>query len=139
MSTDYYLRDLTAEDWDRFQAMDKKIFPDETLSKDSFVSGLAGFKSLSVVAIDKEIKEFIGYFRVGVYGNEGHISRVGVVPDHLRKGIGSELMERAMHHLKNAGCKEYFLYVEAENEAAIKLYEKYGFETKERSYQFIYG
>ncbi|NHK31018.1 MAG: GNAT family N-acetyltransferase [Asgard group archaeon] len=137
MSIDYYLRDLTKNDWDKFKVMDKKIFPDEALAKKSFISGLAGLKSLSVVAIEKESKDFIGYFRVGVYGNEGHISRVGVDSKYLRQGIGSDLMERAMHHLKNAGCNEYYLYVQADNEAAIKLYEKHGFESKEKSYQFI--
>lgn len=137
MLIDYYLRDLTIEDWDKFKKIDKEIFPDEILTKESFRRGLAGLKSLSVVAVDKETKDFLGYFRVGVYGNEGHISRVGVHPDFLKKGIGSELMERAMYHLKNAGCKEYYLYVLADNEAAIKLYEKYGFVSEEKSYQFI--
>lgn len=137
MSIDYYHRDLAVEDWDKFTVMDKKIFPDEVLTKESYISGLAGFKSLSVVAIDKETKDFLGYFRVGVYGNEGHISRVGVLPKCQRKGIGSDLMERAMRHLRNAGCKEYYLYVLADNEAAIKLYEKYNFKIKEKSYQFI--
>ncbi len=137
MELDYYLRSLTTEDWTRFNHMDKLIFPDEPLTKSSFNSGLAGLKTLSVVAVDKEDKEFLGYYKIGVYGNEGYVQRVGVHPEHQRKGIGSELLERSMNHLKSAGCKEYFLYVKEDNEAAINLYKKFSFEIEEKSWQFI--
>jgi ribosomal-protein-alanine N-acetyltransferase len=137
LTVEYYLRDLTASDWDKFRELEKLVFPDEIMTNESFLSGLAGLKALSVVAIEKESKDFIGYFRVGVYGNEGHIARVGVHPDYWKQGVGSKLLERAMYHLDAAGCKEYYLYVQADNEAAIKLYEKYGFVTDVKSYQFI--
>ena len=125
MEEDYYLRDLTAEDWSKFNEMDKMIFPDEQTSESGFMRGLSGLKSLSVIAVHKESKDFIGYYKIGVYGNEGHVMRIGVLPEHRRKGIASHLLERSMHHLKNAGCKSYYLYVKENNEAAIALYKKH--------------
>jgi len=138
LEQNYYLRDLTAEDWSKFNEVDKTIFPDEPISESGFISGLAGFKSLSVIAVHKESKDFIGYYKIGVYGNEGHVMRIGVHPDHRRKGLGSHLLERSMHQLKNAGCKSYYLYVKENNEGAIALYKKYGFEVDKTSWQFIF-
>ncbi len=133
----YYLRDLTADDWEKFHEMDSAIFPDEPLSKNSFLSGLAGYKALTVIAIHKESKDFLGYYRIGVYGKEGHVYRIGVHPNFRRKKLGSVLLERSMTQLEKAGCTEYFLYVRADNEPAVKLYEKYGFEKEVDSHQFI--
>ena len=138
MEPDFYLRDLTADDWSKFKEMDELIFPDEQMMESSFLSGLSGLKSLSVIAVHKESKDFIGYYKIGVYGNEGHIMRIGVHPEHQRKGLGSHLLERSMHHLKNAGCKSYYLYVEEKNEAAKELYKKQGYEVDKKSWQFIF-
>ncbi|NHJ49796.1 MAG: GNAT family N-acetyltransferase [Asgard group archaeon] len=137
MTDDYYLRELTQEDWKKYQEMDLLIFPEETVREESYHRSLSGPKSLAVVAVEKETNDFIGYFMVSIYGKEGHVKRIGTHPNHLRKGVGSKLLERAIFHLKSAGCNEFFLYVKSENEAAIKLYEKFGFVSEERSYQFI--
>jgi ribosomal protein S18 acetylase RimI-like enzyme len=136
LEPDYYLRDLTAEDWSKFSEMDKLIFPDEQTSESGFMRGLSGLKSLSVIAVHKESKDFIGYYKIGVYGNEGHVMRIGVHPEHRRKGLGTHLLERSMFQLKNAGCKSYYLYVMKDNEAAIELYKKQGYETDKISWQF---
>jgi ribosomal-protein-alanine N-acetyltransferase len=138
LELDYYLRDLNTDDWSKFNEMDKIIFPDEQMRESSYLSGLSGLKSLSVIAVHKESKDFIGYYKIGVYGNEGHVMRIGVHPEHRGKGLGSLLLERSMHHLKNAGCKSYYLYVVENNEAAIRLYKKHGYEVDKKSWQFIF-
>lgn len=62
----------------------------------------------------------------------GHIVSVAVLPNYRRKGIGEELVRRAVHALSNEyGCEEAYLEVRVSNDAAISLYRKIGFVVKE--------
>jgi len=132
----YYLRDLTVEEWANFHEMDLLIFKDEPMTEETFRSSIASINSLIIVVIDKETKKFIGYLMIRIHGNEGHIARIGVHPDFQRKGLGSVLLEKSIHHLKKGKCTNYFLYVLEENIPAINLYKKYGFYEETISYQF---
>ncbi|MBN1330831.1 MAG: GNAT family N-acetyltransferase [Candidatus Heimdallarchaeota archaeon] len=132
----YYLRDLTVDDWSNFHEMDKLIFNDETMMEETFRSSIVGINSLIIVAIDKETKKFIGYLLIRIHGNEGHIARIGVLPEFQRKGLGSILLEKSIHHLKKGNCTNYFLYVLEDNIPAISLYKKYGFNEETISHQF---
>ncbi len=59
---------------------------------------------------------------------KGHIVSIAILPDYRRKGIGTELMRRAMESLKNVyGCKEVYLEVRVSNRPAIEFYHKLGF------------
>lgn len=54
---------------------------------------------------------------------------ISVVRDYWGKGIGSKLMERVIDFAKNvADCEIIHLQVRSDNERAIGLYKKYGFE-----------
>ncbi|MGM9551264.1 MAG: GNAT family N-acetyltransferase [Clostridia bacterium] len=54
---------------------------------------------------------------------------IAVVREYWGKGIGSKLMEAVIDFAKNtAGCEIIHLQVRSDNERAIKLYKKYGFE-----------
>lgn len=54
---------------------------------------------------------------------------ISVVRDYWGKGIGSKLMESIIDFAKNvAGCEIIHLQVRSDNERAIGLYKKYGFE-----------
>jgi ribosomal protein S18 acetylase RimI-like enzyme len=71
-----------------------------------------------------------------VYGNpiEGYIllrfdsgltdiTRIGVAPDSQKKGIGKALLEHALQ-----GQPDALLTVKKDNETAIKLYRRFGFQ-----------
>ncbi len=51
-----------------------------------------------------------------------------VVPEHRRKGVGSALLEKALNLLEEEGAECVELSVWVGNEAARRLYEKFGFE-----------
>ena len=54
---------------------------------------------------------------------------ISVVRDYWGKGIGSKLMEEVIDFAKNvADCEIIHLQVRSDNERAIGLYKKYGFE-----------
>jgi ribosomal protein S18 acetylase RimI-like enzyme len=60
------------------------------------------------------------------------VSYVGVVPNARRRGIGRELVRKALFEAKAIGGHEVVLSVDARNEPALNLYERLGFEVFER-------
>jgi RimJ/RimL family protein N-acetyltransferase len=59
-----------------------------------------------------------------------HVADLGlmVAATHRRRGIGTALLDAAVRWSRTAGVRKLELHVFPWNEAAIKLYERYGFE-----------
>ena len=62
-----------------------------------------------------------------VEGTIGEFYAVGVDPALQGEGLGRVLMDAGFSRLAERGIREAALYVEADNEPALKLYERYGF------------
>ena len=73
----------------------------------------------------EEIVGFIGLMEVA---GEGDITNVAVLPSHRKRGIGDQLVSSMIALAKEKEISKIMLEVRASNEAAIHLYEKYGFE-----------
>jgi RimJ/RimL family protein N-acetyltransferase len=58
-----------------------------------------------------------------------HVADIGlmVAASHRRRGIGTSLLEAAVAWARRAGVQKLELHVFPWNEAAIKLYERFGF------------
>lgn len=59
--------------------------------------------------------------------DEMEILTIAVRPEARRQGIAKALMQDALSAAKNQGISQVFLEVDAENTAAIKLYQALGF------------
>jgi [ribosomal protein S18]-alanine N-acetyltransferase len=68
-----------------------------------------------------------GYICASRLIDEGHILTFAVHPEHRKLGIASALITEMLDHLKDEGCRFIFLEVRASNEAARRMYEKFGF------------
>ena len=84
----------------------------------------------TMVCIENE--EYIGTSsfcksRFEQYPDSGEVISIYFLPDHLRKGYGSKLMEAVICELQKQGFKEVFLWVLEENSCARQFYEKFGF------------
>ena len=71
----------------------------------------------------------VGYIGVWKIVDEGHITNVAVSPDYRRMQIGSALLKTMLEITAEEGIVRHTLEVRTGNEAAIGLYEKFGFET----------
>jgi ribosomal-protein-alanine N-acetyltransferase len=56
-----------------------------------------------------------------------YIQTLEVVPDTRGHGVGGELLRRMEHSARGAGASLIWLHVDAENTAAIRIYEAHGF------------
>jgi ribosomal-protein-alanine N-acetyltransferase len=68
-----------------------------------------------------------GFVLASLAADEGEILSLCVAPECRRRGIGSALLERLREALIAHGTQAFFLEVNAQNHAAIRLYEKAGF------------
>jgi mycothiol synthase len=70
----------------------------------------------------------IGYCWLKVEGDRGEFYVVGVSPDHQGEHLGSLLFEAGLARLRELGIRTAHLYVEGDNEPALRLYRSRGFE-----------
>ncbi len=70
----------------------------------------------------------VGYVGFWAVLDEGNINNVAVAPDYRRQHIGTALLEETLRVGRSLGVVNYTLEVRAGNEAAMKLYEKFGFQ-----------
>lgn len=87
--------------------------------------------------LDQERGLYIGLFRggelVGYIGSmsvldELSINNFAVLPACKRQGIGSRLMQELLEQSRKRGIQRIWLEVRVSNEAALRLYEQFGFE-----------
>jgi mycothiol synthase len=79
-----------------------------------------------LVAVD-ERGELIGYNWLKVEDDLGEIYVLGVSPDAAGRGLGRTLTNAGLARLRERGVSTAALYVEADNEPAVRLYRSVGF------------
>lgn len=71
----------------------------------------------------------LGFHWTKTHGPElGEVYVVGVDPGAQGRGLGATLTLVGLHHLAERGADTVMLYVEADNEAAVKTYRRLGFD-----------
>jgi mycothiol synthase len=79
-----------------------------------------------LLAVD-ERGELIGYNWLKVEDDLGEIYVLGVSPDAAGRGLGRTLTNAGLARLRERGVSTAALYVEADNEPAVRLYRSVGF------------
>ncbi|MEB8340562.1 mycothiol synthase [Streptomyces endophyticus] len=77
--------------------------------------------------------ELVGFHWTKVHTQErlGEVYVVGVAPAGQGGGLGKALTATGLRHLAAAGLPTAMLYVDADNKAAVSVYERLGFTTYE--------
>lgn len=115
----------TIDDLDDMVLLEQQCFL-SPWSRESLSYDVAG-NPLSTYLVAELNGQVIGYVGVWTIVDEGHINNVAVSPDYRRQHIGSLLIETMLASTENKGITSHTLEVRAGNQAAIKLYESFGF------------
>jgi ribosomal-protein-alanine N-acetyltransferase len=73
--------------------------------------------------------DYVAYASIAVRGDVADLDRIAVLPLARRQGVAGALMDQLIAAAGKAGAERMLLEVAADNEAAIGLYESYGFAT----------
>jgi len=73
------------------------------------------------------VGEAIGFCSWWLVLDEVHVNNFAVLPEHRRSGVASRLLERVLADGAARGAYRATLEVRRSNEAALRLYEKFGF------------
>ena len=111
-----------------------KDYPSKAMIKEDIMTGrlvaaICDNKIVGVAAVDGNKFEDEG-MKVGGF------ARICIHPDYQGKGLGTKFVKHITEMLKNLGCKKIKLRVSMQNTAAIKMYEKCGFENIGQDFNF---
>ena len=128
MSTELQIRRLTYADLPQVIAIERRAFP-TPWSLAMFVLELSKPSGICLAATAGD--ELLGYLVCSRYDTVWHVMNVAVDDRLLRQGIATALMER-LFELADRPNEQYTLEVRTSNDAAIRLYEGFGFRAAGR-------
>jgi [ribosomal protein S18]-alanine N-acetyltransferase len=126
-TVDFAIRDYRPADFDCLWRLDQMCFPPGIAYTQMDLTGfVTRRKSITLVA---EFAGTVTGFAVAQpIRNIGRILTLDILPDARRSGLGSQLMNECEQRLRITGCRQIFLETAVNNEAAIGLYRKLGYE-----------
>jgi [ribosomal protein S18]-alanine N-acetyltransferase len=99
-------------------------------SRSMFAGELAKPSSLSLGAFEPETSALLGYLIISRYVDAWHVMNLAVAPDHRRRRIAANLLDRLFELTAGEDRRGYTLEVRVSNDVAIRLYEQAGFRAR---------
>jgi ribosomal-protein-alanine N-acetyltransferase len=115
---------------DSLYQIEEQCFSEEAFTKRQIAYLLTDYNTIALVAkVQTDIAGFI-IAQVETDNTEyGHIITLNVAPNCRHKGIATKLLQEIETLLKDRGIIESRLEVREDNNIAIKLYHKLGYQT----------
>ena len=129
----YDVRPLTVTQLDECWRLDQRCFVDgEAYSRDTFEYLLTAPESVSYRAVTQG-GAMVGFI-IGLVepDHTGHVTTVGVAPDHRRRGIANRLMEKVEDGFRRRDVRMVRLEVRSINTGAQQLYSNLGYIVTQR-------
>jgi ribosomal-protein-alanine N-acetyltransferase len=129
----YDVRPLTVTQLDECWRLDQRCFIDgEAYSRDTFEYLLTAPESVSYRAVTPA-GVMVGFI-VGLVepDHTGHVTTLGVAPEHRRRGIAVRMMEKVEDGFRRRDVRIIRLEVRAVNAGAQQLYGNLGYTTTQR-------
>jgi ribosomal-protein-alanine N-acetyltransferase len=129
----FTIRDYRSADFDRLWHIDQLCFP----------PGIAYTQmDLSGFIMRRNAITLVGEFQPGVADDPiagfviaqpvrrkyGRILTLDILPQARRSGLATQLMNASEERLRALGCSEIYLETAVDNEAALRLYRKLGYQ-----------
>lgn len=127
-TADVLLRPLVPADLDALEDMEEALFGAGAWSRASLAEEIAGPGRWYVGAQDRASGELVGYAGLWFDGYDGQVMTVGTRPDAQGRGIGRMLLDALLDRARELGAGDVLLEVRVDNEPALRLYERAGFE-----------
>jgi len=103
-----------------------------TADERRYLKAIRRFPHAAVFVAESEEGELVGRLSLSRDQNpsSSHVADLGLMVAEVwrRQGIGRALLEAAVEWARGAGVRKLELHVFPHNDAAIKLYEQFGFE-----------
>jgi ribosomal-protein-alanine N-acetyltransferase len=130
---EFVIRNYRASDFDRLWRIDQLCFPPGIAYTQMDLTGfITRRKAITVVAEFSGDSEFAG----GIAGfavaqpirKIGRILTLDIIPEARRHGLATCLMQESEKRLRAGGCEQVYLETAVNNEPALHLYQKLGYE-----------
>jgi ribosomal-protein-alanine N-acetyltransferase len=128
VSTELEIRQLVYADLPQVIAIERRAFP-TPWSLAMFVLELSKPSGICLAAVEDGV--LVGYLVCSRYDTVWHLMNVAVEPHRRRQGIARALIERLFEQADKPS-EQYTLEVRTSNEAAIRMYERFGFRAAGR-------
>jgi len=119
---------MTKDDVDDVVKIEAEAYGKHHWAKSSFYDEMSNNLAKYYVA-KKASGELVGYAGTWHIIDEGHITTIAVKNEYIRNHIGEAIIQRIIDDCYKNNVKYLTLEVRVSNIPAIKLYEKYGFQS----------
>ena len=99
-------------------------------TREMYLSELSEGGTAQVLLARDESGRIVGFCSFWRVLDELHMNNLAVLPDHRRRGVASEMLERLIAESRKSGVRRAMLEVRRSNEPAIHLYERFGFAVR---------
>jgi ribosomal-protein-alanine N-acetyltransferase len=107
-------------------AIEREVFSGDPWTEEQFWSELAQDTRSYVVALDgADVVAFAGLF---VLPPDADVQTVAVAPSHQGRGLARSMLEQLLSQAEVHGVTHTLLEVREDNESALRLYGRMGFE-----------
>ena len=143
-SVGFTIREYQADDFDRLWRIDQQCFPPGIAYTQMELSGfittrnaitlVAEFGSadagdLSIARTQRTADRIAGFVVAhSIRRKHGRILTLDIAPEARRAGLATRLLTACEQRLRNLGCGEVYLETAVDNDAALRLYRKVGYE-----------
>lgn len=132
-----YLDPKANGDWAALEAIDHAAFPWLWWNSLAELRWYAGLRSAQVI-LSIEDGRPVGYAGYSIFGDDGHLDRLAVLPECTGRGHGASLVRESFERLHRLGARRVALTTQGANERAQRLYRWFGFRRTSLRYR-IYG
>lgn len=126
----FRFRAMEPADLDTIMPAEHELFPgDPPWTAEQFRSELDGVPETRwYVVAESEDGELAGYAGLMAGIDTADVQTLAVLPGYRRQGLGGALLEALIAEARRRRVADVLLEVRADNEAALELYRRYGFE-----------
>ncbi len=116
---------------DKLYTIEEQCFNEEAFSRQQIAYLLTDYNTIALAA--KNNTDIAGFIIAQIEVEDstefGHIVTLNIPPNYRKKGVATKLLQEIQSLLKHRGINECRLEVREDNHAAIKLYQKLGYQT----------